>query len=95
MKLSEQIIKIRTDNNLTQEEFANALFVTRQAVSKWERGKSVPDIETLKQISIKFNVSLNVLLEIVEYDKSTEKKILGKKSYKNIVLYSSGFDSSI
>ena len=36
MNLSEKIVKIRKDNNLTQEEMAKRLFVTRQAISKWE-----------------------------------------------------------
>lgn len=87
MKLSEQIIKIRMDNNLTQEQFAEDLFVTRQAVSKWERGISIPDIETLKRISIMYKVSLNVLLGLIENNKSEEKKPLAYKSLK--VLYSS------
>ena len=85
MKLSEQIIKIRNEHNLTQEQFANELFVTRQAVSKWERGLSIPDIEIIKQISKKYNISLNVLLEIVDDAKKEERIPLAYKSYKNII----------
>ena len=87
MKLSEQIIKIRTDNNLTQEELANELFVTRQAVSKWERGQSIPDIETLRQISIKYKISLNVLLETTNIVKEEKKTPLAYKTYKVIVIH--------
>jgi len=85
MKLAEQIIQIRKDNNLTQEELAESLFVTRQAVSKWERGISVPDVETLKRISILYKVSLNVLLGIVEEFKSEEFKPLAYKEKKSLL----------
>lgn len=62
MKLSKQIIRIRKLNNLTQEELANDLNVTRQAVSKWERDISLPDLETIKLISKKYNVSIDTLM---------------------------------
>lgn len=86
MKLSEQIIKIRKDNNLTQEDFAKSLFVTRQAVSKWERDISMPDIDILKMISVKYNVSLNALLGINEEKKSEEKRVLAVK-YNELYTY--------
>ena len=57
------IKKIRTDNNMTQEEFANKYFVTFQAVSKWENGKSVPDIAQLRQISKLFSVDISDILD--------------------------------
>ena len=53
---------IRVKNSLTQDEMAEKLSVTRQAVSRWENGDSTPNIETLKQISIAFDVSINTLL---------------------------------
>lgn len=57
------IIKdIRRNVNMTQDEMAQALYVTRQAVSRWENGETTPNIETLKQISKMFGVSLNRLL---------------------------------
>lgn len=62
MKLSKQIIRIRKLNNLTQEELANDLNVTRQAVSKWERDISLPDLEKIKLISNKYNVSIDTLM---------------------------------
>ena len=62
MKLSKQIIRIRKLNNLTQEKLANDLNVTRQAVSKWERDISLPDLETIKLISNKYNVSIDTLM---------------------------------
>lgn len=63
MKTGEKIKKIRLDNNMTQDEFAEKLNVTRVAVSKWELGKSYPSIENLKTICSLFNVSSSDLLE--------------------------------
>ena len=62
-KIGQFIKKIRTDNKLTQREFAKNLGVTYQAVSKWERGQSIPDIAILKDISKKFNIDINDILE--------------------------------
>lgn len=60
---TEDVLKnIRVKNNLTQDEMAEKLSVSRQAVSRWENGDSTPNIETLKQISIAFDVSINTLL---------------------------------
>ena len=55
------IKKIRKNNNLTQKELADKLFVTYQAVSKWENNKSIPDIAILQKISELYNIDLNNL----------------------------------
>lgn len=62
MDTKDVLKNIRVKNNLTQDEMAERLSVTRQAVSRWENGDSTPNIETLKQISIAFDVSINTLL---------------------------------
>lgn len=62
-KISTTIKKIRKDNKLTQEAFANELNVTYQAVSKWETGKSIPDISTLQLICNKYDIDINDLLD--------------------------------
>lgn len=62
MNTKDVLKDLRVKNNLTQDEMAEKLSVTRQAVSRWENGDSIPNIETLKQISITFNVSINTLL---------------------------------
>ncbi len=62
MDTKDVLKNIRIKNNLTQDEIAEKLFVTRQAVSRWENGDSTPNIETLKQISTAFDVSINTLL---------------------------------
>ena len=57
-----EIIKdIRKKNKLTQKELADKLYVTYQAVSKWENNKSIPDISILQNISKMFNIDLNYL----------------------------------
>lgn len=62
MSTAEFLIKFREQNHLTQEEFARKAMVTRQAVSRWEQGKTVPSTDTLKIISKAFGVSANEIL---------------------------------
>lgn len=57
------IKKIREFNNLSQQEFADKLYVTRQSVSKWENGTIIPDIEKLEKISEIYNISIDSLLK--------------------------------
>ncbi len=56
------IFELRTKFGFSQEELADKVFVTRQAVSRWENGDTVPNTETLKLLSKLFNVSINTLL---------------------------------
>ncbi|HBN85202.1 MAG TPA: transcriptional regulator [Clostridiales bacterium] len=62
MDISKKVLEIRAKNRLTQEEMAQRLFVTRQAVSRWEKGDAIPNIDTLKMISQEFGVSADELL---------------------------------
>ncbi len=62
MKLNEKIIKLRKDNNLSQEDFGNKLNISRQAVSKWENEETKPEIDKIRDISKIFNVSCDYLL---------------------------------
>ena len=62
METKEIIRKLREENGLTQEQFAERLYVTRQAVSRWETGETIPNTETLKLLSKEFGVSVNTLL---------------------------------
>lgn len=62
MNTNEILKNVRTKYNLTQAEMAEKLFVTRQAISRWENGETVPNTDTLKLISKTFNVSINTLL---------------------------------
>ncbi len=62
MSTKEVIFELRTKNGLSQDALAEKVFVTRQAVSRWENGETVPNTETLKLLSKLFNVSINTLL---------------------------------
>lgn len=62
MDTKEVLYELRTKNGLSQEELAEKIFVTRQAVSRWENGETVPNTETLKLLSKLFGVSINTLL---------------------------------
>ena len=62
MQTKEIILKLRTKSGLSQDELAQRVFVTRQAVSRWENGDTIPNTETLKLLSKLFNVSINTLL---------------------------------
>ena len=62
MDTKDVILELRTENGLSQEELAKKVYVTRQAVSRWETGETVPNTETLKLLSKLFDVSINTLL---------------------------------
>lgn len=62
METKDIIFELRTKKGLSQEELAEKIFVTRQAVSRWENGETIPNTETLKLLSQLFNVSINTLL---------------------------------
>ena len=62
METKDVILELRTKKRLSQEELAEKVFVTRQAVSRWENGETIPNIETLKLLSTFFDVSINTLL---------------------------------
>jgi transcriptional regulator with XRE-family HTH domain len=62
MTASEVLLELRTKNGMSQDELAEKVFVTRQAVSRWENGETVPNTETLKLLSGIYNVSINTLL---------------------------------
>ncbi len=62
MNTKDIIFDLRTKKGLSQDELAGKVFVTRQAVSRWETGETVPNTETLKLLSAFFDVSINTLL---------------------------------
>lgn len=86
MRVGDEILKIRKAKGMTQEEFSKLFNVTRQTVSNWENKKSYPDLQTLVDISDKFDISLDVLLkgdnEIV---KNYSEQIKQSKILKNII----------
>lgn len=62
METKNIILELRTKKGMSQDELAEKVFVTRQAVSRWETGKTIPGTETLKLLSKLFDVSINTLL---------------------------------
>lgn len=62
METKEVLRTLRMRNGLSQDELAEKLFVTRQAVSRWENGETTPNVEALKLLSRFFDVSINTLL---------------------------------
>lgn len=62
MEAKDALLALRTKNGFSQEELAQKIFVTRQAVSRWETGETVPNTETLKLLSKLYDVSINTLL---------------------------------
>lgn len=62
METKDIILKLRTENGLSQDELADKIYVTRQAISRWETGETIPNTETLKLLSKFFDVSINTLL---------------------------------
>ncbi len=62
METKDVIAQLRNQAGLSQDQLAERVFVTRQAVSRWENGETTPNTETLKRLSQVFNVSINTLL---------------------------------
>ena len=62
MNTKDVLYELRTKNGLSQDDLAQKVFVTRQAVSRWETGETTPNTETLKLLSRLFDVSINTLL---------------------------------
>ena len=79
MNLGKKIAELRKKNNLSQEELAEKVGVSRQTISKWEIGDTTPDINQVKIISKIFNISIDELVDndinnvIVEKVSNTEK----------------------
>ena len=79
--LANKIRKIRTDKDMTQDNLAEVLHVTRQTVSSWETGRSEPSLEMLSKISEALGVGLDELLPLKSYEK-------GQKRYKVMAVLS-------
>ena len=81
MEFNEKLQQLRTNRNMTQEELAEKLFVSRAAISKWESGRGYPNIESLKTIAKFFDITIDELIcgeEIVVLAEQ-DKKESGKK----------------
>ena len=82
MALSEKLYELRKKSGLSQEQLAEQLDVSRQAISKWESGKSVPESDTLISISEYFNVTLDYLMK--EDNSAASEPVAGTKNNQPI-----------
>lgn len=74
--IGNKIYKFRKSKNLSQEEFANSIGVTRQIVSKWESNQSVPGADKLKKISDVYNIPYDELLSDTKYEEKKKNLIV-------------------
>ena len=83
MEFHEKLQELRKRNNLTQEELAQRLYVSRTAISKWESGRGYPNIDSLKAIAKFYGVTIDELLSgeeilaIAEKDSKEKEKSIG------------------
>ena len=81
MEFNEKLQELRKSRGLTQEELAKALFVSRTAISKWESGRGYPSIDSLKEISRFFSVTIDELIcseEIISAAEEEKQAITGR-----------------
>lgn len=81
MEFSEKLQELRRARNLTQEELAESIFVSRTAVSKWESGRGYPSIDSLKELSRFFSVSIDELIspdEVVIAAEGDKREFVGR-----------------
>ena len=81
MEFNEKLQELRKSRSMTQEELAEALFVSRTAISKWEQGRGYPSLDSLKEISKFFSVSIDDLIgseEIISAAADEKKECMDK-----------------
>lgn len=88
MTFGQKLKKLRSENNLTQEQLADMIFVTRSAVSKWETDSGYPGIDSFKAISGLFGVSID---ELISDDDIKNKKLLDDKKARKFYFAAMAF----
>lgn len=83
MTFGEKLKKLRTDNGLTQDELAEKIYVTRTAISKWETDKGYPSIDSLKQLSNLFEITIDELISDSDIE---NKQLLDKAKSRKFYL---------
>ena len=86
MEFNEKLQELRKSRSMTQEELAKALFVSRAAISKWEQGRGYPSLDSLKEISRFFSVSIDDLIcseEIISAAADEKKECVEK--YRSLI----------
>ena len=96
MELSKQIKKYRTEANLSQEELADKIYISRQTISNWENEKNYPDIKSLVLMSEVFQVSLD---NLIKGDLERMKKEIDTQEYakfqKDSLCFAVSFHGSV
>lgn len=82
MELGKQIKKYRQESQLSQEELANRVYVSRQTISNWENDKSYPDVTSLVLLSEVFQISLD---KLIKGDIDTMKEVIKQEEIKNSI----------
>ncbi len=85
MDFSEKLLTLRKAKNLTQEELAEKLNVSRQSVSKWESGQAVPELDKIVAISTVFDVTTDYLLKSSEIDDLSVKTEMLEKQQEQML----------
>jgi transcriptional regulator with XRE-family HTH domain len=80
IEIANRLVQLRKQHNLSQEELAEKLGISRQAVSKWERAESSPDTDNLISIAKLYNISLDDLLKTDESQEDLRKQEQEKRS---------------
>ena len=81
MELGKQIKKYRQESQLSQEELANRVYVSRQTISNWENDKSYPDVTSLVLLSEVFQISLD---KLIKGDIDTMKEVIKQEEIKKV-----------
>lgn len=85
MEFSEKLITLRKGRDLTQEQLAEQLNVSRQSISKWESGQVIPEVEKIVELSKVFNVTLDYLLKPSEIDELSVKADMLEQQQKQLL----------
>lgn len=86
MEFSEKLFTLRRANDLTQEQLAEQLEVSRQSISKWETGQANPDLEKIVALSAIFNVTTDYLLKSSDIDDLSVKTEILKKQQQTMLV---------
>ena len=90
-EISDRLVKLRKQKGLSQEELAEKLGLSRQAISKWERGESIPDVLVLKSIADLFGVTVDYLLEEVHAEPVQENTLDAEEEKRHHSIRARGF----
>ena len=85
MEFSEKLIALRKGRELTQEQLAEMLNVSRQSISKWESGQVIPEVEKIVELSKAFDITLDYLLKSSEIDELSVKTDILERRQKQLL----------